>query len=529
MADQADRLKDYMDSLKSRKEDFVSGLTGSTIPEINYISAVALTTYIAGKILNLASNKGNGQKFTLYMAIDYALNWLCLLLAVTLYANNVQLLHILILVPVALAAFAKSSNKSSKNTKKNAPRAKVDNKKTLKNKKNNTQTSSELKLVKQSFLTGYRSHMLIMTAIAILAVDFPLFPRKLAKVETWGTSLMDLGVGCFVFSNGVVSTRSVISEKLELKSKVNYLRKFVQSFKHGIILLALGLLRLYFTKNLEYQEHVTEYGVHWNFFMTLSLLPPFLVLVVEPIIMLTNVPRFIIALAIGLTTEYMLIHNEKMLPYLITSERDTLINANREGLWSFLGYCSIFLWGQTIGMFCLSSTPFKNNLYTVNPQSKGSKSVNKKLTKFDKLTTVSPLQGLFTWVCILGALSAIVFKYDPYTCSRRFANLPYVLWVALYNVCSIFFYALADYVCAYYKNSNFQNESVYEIPESLEAINSNGLLLFLLANVSTGLVNMSINTLDAAPVQSFLVLLCYCFFLYSVSVFLYRNKIFIKF
>ncbi|KAL6940231.1 hypothetical protein ACO0QE_004128 [Hanseniaspora vineae] len=491
MEDQADRLKNYMDSLKSRKEDFVSGLTGSTIPEINYVSAVALTVYIAGKILKLANHKRNGQKVTPHMATDFALNWLCLLLAVTLYASNVQLLHALILIPVFLAAFAKKN--STKDTKNGATHPKAADKKSLRGKKNNRPSSSEVKLVKQSFLTGYRSHMLILTAIAILAVDFQLFPRKFAKVETWGTSLMDLGVGCFVFSNGVVSTRSVISDKLGIKSRISYFQKFVQSFKHGIILLALGLLRLYFTKNLEYQEHVTEYGVHWNFFMTLSLLPPFLVLIVEPIIMLTNVPRFIIALAISLTTEYMLVYDEKMLPYLIMSERDTLISANREGLWSFLGYCSIFLWGQTIGMFCLTNKPFKNNLYKVNPQTKASKNINTKITKFDKLTTVSPLQGLFTWVCILGTLTAVVFKYDPYNCSRRFANLPYVLWVALYNVCSIFFYALADYVCAYYKNSN---ETTYEIPESLEAINSNGLLLFLLANISTGLVNMSMNTLD---------------------------------
>lgn len=39
-------------------------------------------------------------------------------------------------------------------------------------------------------LSTYRAHMMLMTIICILAVDFPVFPRELAKCETFGVSLV---------------------------------------------------------------------------------------------------------------------------------------------------------------------------------------------------------------------------------------------------------------------------------------------------------------------------------------------------
>jgi len=95
---------------------------------------------------------------------------------------------------------------------------------------------------------------------------------------------MDMGVGSFVFSLGVVSTRAFASTPGQSR-----LRKLGKSLYKATPLILLGLVRVIMVKGVEYpvsyasvfenradcQEHITEYGVYWNFFFTLAILPVF--------------------------------------------------------------------------------------------------------------------------------------------------------------------------------------------------------------------------------------------------------------
>src|SRR5690606_37293830 len=90
------------------------------------------------------------------------------------------------------------------------------------------------------------------------------FPRSWAKTETFGTSLMDVGVGCIVFASGLVSAPSFAAGQRPT---------FMASIRSSIAMLILGLLRLAMVKFVGYQEHTSEYGVHWNFFLSLAFLP----------------------------------------------------------------------------------------------------------------------------------------------------------------------------------------------------------------------------------------------------------------
>ena len=282
-----------MSTLKERKEDFVSGLNGGSIQEINIITSVALTSYLCWNLLNEVYNDRE-----LNPIIDFTLNWLALLFSITLYSDDIRLLTILLLSP-CLLVFLYTKVFRREESPKSAEIA-VD----VEDEKPSEKEKKVLHLVKKPYITAYRSGMLILTCIAILAVDFPIFPRRFAKVETWGTSLMDLGVGSFVFSNGLVSARSMMKPG----PKPSFSRRVQSALRSSGALLALGLLRLFFVKKLDYQEHVTEYGVHWNFFITLSLLPIFLVFV-DPITM--HIPLFLVALLISMLYEFIMIKDDK--------------------------------------------------------------------------------------------------------------------------------------------------------------------------------------------------------------------------
>lgn len=118
------------------------------------------------------------------------------------------------------------------------------------------------------FLTVYRAHMMVMTVHCILAVDFSVFPRVLGKCEDFGTSLMDVGVGSFVFSLGIVSSKSFSGRPAS-----PWIKTCIKALRTAAPVLALGFIRLLMVKGVEYPEHLTEYGVHWNFFFTLGLVP----------------------------------------------------------------------------------------------------------------------------------------------------------------------------------------------------------------------------------------------------------------
>ena len=422
------------------------------------------------------------------------------MLATTLYANTPLLLAILLVVPGVVVFMLPPQSITSKKKPAIPP-------------KDSNSNAKRDPLPLKPFLTTYRAFMLIMTCVAILAVDFRLFPRRLAKVETWGTSLMDMGVGSFVFTGGLVAARPILRERAAGR-EVPVGQRILGSLRHSIPLLVLGFIRLLSVKGLDYAEHVTEYGVHWNFFFTIGLLPPF---VAASRAALKIIPSNVaLALLIGGVYE-VLLETTELKAYVLTAPRVDLITKNREGIFSFIGYLAIFLAGQDLGMIAIPR-----------------RLVSKSTSNGQQRNTL--LLALGVWTAIWWALFGLCTSYSwglGLNVSRRLANLPYVLWVAAFNSSAVLVFCIIDTVFfpAFYNATDAKTEKQAYLAATspvARAFNRNGLAAFLVANLLTGLVNMTVNTLEATPSMTLVILIGYSLAVTGIAVLLDRYDISIK-
>ena len=353
---------------------------------------------------------------------------------------------------------------------------------------------------------------MIVTTVAILAVDFPIFPRRFAKVETWGTSLMDLGVGSFVFSAGVVSARALF--KTSQSGKLPSIgARFLSATRHSIPLIVLGVIRLISVKGLDYAEHVTEYGVHWNFFFTLALLPPFVELadtLIKGLHRSQAASYGLLALVIAIGYELVL-NNTRLLSYILISPRGPdLLSKNREGVFSFIGYLVIFLAGRGTGSIVVG---LRDTQILKAPKhfDDHALTARERLHVLWRVATDAVIPIALYW------MSTSVYTFNL-TVSRRLANLPYVLWIVAFNQIQIVLFGIAE---AYGPNFSYETADEDNLKNAssriMQVFNKNGLIIFLVANLLTGLVNLSTNTLDMSSIGAMCILIAYAAIVTAVA------------
>ncbi|XP_063811071.1 phosphatidylinositol-glycan biosynthesis class W protein [Pseudophryne corroboree] len=496
-------------SEKQLKEAFVSNLNGTSIEEISLGSSVAtlcmlyrglMYIYIYQKIGDF------GHSWKWHFILDFVLLVLPQVLSCTVLSDH------LYLVPICVATLSfllfhtiyigrKSyKNKSPLSICKSFLNAQLENRTV-------------------PAVTFLRVFINVVTAISILAVDFPIFPRRYAKTETYGTGVMDIGVGCFIFANAIVSPEARSQGDVASKSQ-----RVIKQLMSVWPLLLLGFGRLISVKATEYHEHTSEYGIHWNFFFTLAivrvlsaalftLIPPQKIWIVAAVIIsfyqflleMTNLKGFILHGSDGKDT------------------RVGFINANREGIFSSVGYIAIYMVGIQVGLYILKKRMF----------------VKEWITPIYKLAIISLL--------LFMGCTMLQIYVEPI--SRRMANLPFCMWVVAQCMAWLCLILLCDLILVFaryltpgssvpstWNIYHFSKENITTLRDSkkeihlclIKAINRNQLLFFLLSNIMTGMVNMLIDTIHSNNLFSLFILITYMFINCLIAFLLHINNITIK-
>ncbi|XP_006899522.1 PREDICTED: phosphatidylinositol-glycan biosynthesis class W protein [Elephantulus edwardii] len=344
----------------------------------------------------------------------------------------------------------------------------------------------------------------VFTAVAILAVDFPLFPRRFAKTELYGTGAMDFGAGSFVFGAAVVC--SEVRRKSHMGKPTFY--NLTKSLQSVWPLVFLGIGRVVIIKSIGYQEHLTEYGVHWNFFFTLAVVK----LITSVLLIFLPVNKSWIV-AISIIILYQLALDLTPLKRLLlygTDGSDTrvgFLNANREGIISTLGYIAIYMAGVQTGSYL-----FKKRSH---------------IKDWIKVIYCLLLTGISLFVCLY------IIQANVEAVSRRMANLAFCVWVVASILTLLGSLLVSDIILSFAKflfkgalvpcswelnQSPAATKKHSEVPKAerkgvslclITAINRNQLFFFLLSNVTTGLINMMVDTLHSSTLWSLFVLYLY--------------------
>lgn len=103
------------------------------------------------------------------------------------------------------------------------------------------------------------------------------------------------------------------------------------SIKESFFAIAVGFIRFGLLSELDYQEHASEYGVHWNFYTTIALINMLLVFVRNANVALP------LAFFVMICYEFV-IREFQLETYIFYAPRRDFISANREGIASLTGY-----------------------------------------------------------------------------------------------------------------------------------------------------------------------------------------------
>jgi phosphatidylinositol glycan class W len=476
------------------KEAFVTGHDGTNPFEIFILClAIPIGFRLHSKLITtLLPLRGTSTNYRMEIVIEFATLILPnLILQTSLLSYLVG--PIVLLAAMTIISFITPTNvvRSSSTTKSSSSSS-------------SSSSQTQINNKRPPFLTVHRAAVYIQTAIAILAVDFPIFPRRYCKTEVSGYGWMDLGAASFIIIAGW-SSAATATNATSLSSSTaasDSISSAVTALKKAVIkctpLVILGIIRLITIKGVEYQEHVSEYGVHWNFFFTLCCVEGCVVLW-KFVKLTTRQQKYWTdaSLACQLLINYQL--------YLIIGGGQDFIEngsrycghnkwlcnvyvANREGILGIIGYLGLRLMSESMARYCIwiATTKFDGD------ESKSSMMATTNLHSLRRRRLF--IASVFCWIAHFFLTFVLGIPN-----SRRSTNVSFITWSLAQNTSQL---CLIHFVMT-------RENSLDTAPRILNCINRFGLPVFFVSNILTGLVNLLVDTMHSSNEKALFVLSIY--------------------
>lgn len=452
---------------------------------------------------------------------------------------------------------------------------------------------------RKQFVSAFRGGLMLLTCASILAVDFQAFPRRLAKAENYGQGLMDVGVGAFVFAAGLVlrpaaaarggerqqqkrrhqagvngsstprrSARLATGQQQQRKEEeeeedgrrrgqanggrgsgaraqtttttTSLPARLAKSLRASAPVAALGLVRLLTTKATQYAEHVGEYGVHWNFFLTVAVVGA-LAAALPPEATATPSRAGLLSAAL-LASHQALLSLTPVGAWVQAEARGPgWLSLNKEGVSSLPGYLALLLLGAAAGGTLRAACDDDGGDDKEDEEEDGSAGGKDR----GGTTANAALRRLFARAalgCAALWLLALLADARVERVSRRACNAAYALWVSALCA-STLLACMAGEAAAAFSAAAFSDADgvgpggggggggtprhrrrrrattpptpsdktppLFAFAPLLCALNRNMLAVFLGANLLTGAANLLTDTLAAGDARARLTVALY--------------------
>ncbi|KAI3640069.1 hypothetical protein MIR68_000947 [Amoeboaphelidium protococcarum] len=449
-------------SYNDRTVDFVSNNAGSSLELVLLLSIMPLSSYVLVETMGIRSLSLQSLFYTLIMILLVGRH--------LLYGILACIMFILIAAVLKLITTFRYSDTQLDSRK-------IDF---------NIRTS----------VSVFKVLMMVMTVFSILAVDFQYFKRVHCKVEQYGISLMDIGVGSFVFSMGLTAVKPIQQ------------RSWQQVLSKIMITAGMGIVRLLMVKGSGYHEHETEYGRHWNFFFTLSAVQLWSFTLSASIGNTYVLIRLILGVIVTGAHQYGLSKGLESYAFATVDRSVSLIAANKEGIISLPGYFAICEFGCALGIYLNSRHQQLQDIEEQLVHEKDNASRCDILRSRQMRIVWNVMSWLITLCVTMIATYILALKNQSrFPFSRRSCNGMYIYATVIVNCCVVSLTMLS---------TTFIGKSISQSP-LVTGLSKHTLMMFLVANVMTGIINKSIQTIDASDVTFVLVITIYMIMNFNVG------------